>query len=94
METQLYQIKHSGDLFKEFRKIIREELSENQKKDEEPPKEEFPFVKIDVITKSLGISKNTVYQWVRLNLIKKYKINSRTYFDKNEIIDFMKFQNK
>jgi excisionase family DNA binding protein len=90
MNTQFYAVNDPEDLLKEFRKIIKEELSETRKED--TTSEETPYIKIDAVCKILQISKPTVYQWVSKKLIKIYKVSSRTYFNKEEILDFLKSQ--
>ena len=92
MATQFYAVNDPDDLLKAFRKIIKEELSETRKED--TTSEETPYIKIDTVCKILQVSKPTVYQWVKKNIIKIYKVSSRTYFNKEEIIDFLKSQNK
>ncbi len=90
MTNQLYAIKDSDDLLNEFRRIIKEELSEN--KNEKPSEKKSPFIKIEEVCKLLQVSKPTVYHWVSKKFIIKYKFNSRTYFNKEEILDFLKSQ--
>jgi excisionase family DNA binding protein len=90
MTTQLYAIQSSDDLFKEIRKIIKEELT-GTKKDFEGSNDS-PYIKIEEVCKILQVTKPTVYDWVNKEFIKKYKINSRTYFNRDEILDFLKSQ--
>ncbi len=90
MNTPFYAVNDPDDLLKEFRKIIKEELSETRKED--TTSEETPYIKIDAVCKILQISKPTVYQWIRDGIIKIYKVSSRTYFNKEEILDFLKSQ--
>ena len=90
MTTQLYAIQSSDDLFKEIRKIIKEELTGTKK--DSKGSDDSPYIKIEEVCKMLQVSKPTVYEWVSRLYIRKYKINSRTYFNRDEILDFLKSQ--
>jgi len=88
--TQLYAIKDLTDLSKEIRKIVKEEISDN--KNQKISEKKSPFIKIQEVCKLLQVTKPTIYDWVNKDYFKKYKINSRTYFNKEEIFDFLKSQ--
>lgn len=90
MTTQLYAINDSDEFFNKIRKVIKEELSENKK--EKSSEKKSPFIKIDEVCKILQVSKPTVYQWVKKELVKIYKVSSRTYFNKDEILNFLNSQ--
>ncbi|MFP4022992.1 MAG: helix-turn-helix domain-containing protein [Thiohalospira sp.] len=90
MKTQLYAIKDAEELIDKFREIIKEEIRKNTK--DQTDFNETPFIKIDEVCRILQVSKPTVYQWVNKDLIKIYKISSRSYFNKEEILDFLKSQ--
>lgn len=72
------------DLVKEIREMLREELGSTKPN---PPSDLPPrkYIKIDEVARILEVTKTTVYSWVNLGLITKYKINSRTYFNYQEI---------
>jgi len=89
MNTPIYAVKDADGLLKEFRKIIKEELSGNRKED---PDNQTEFIKIDEVCKILQVSKPTVYDWAKRKLLKIYKVRSRTYFNKVEILNFLKSQ--
>jgi len=90
MSTQLYAIKDAEELLDKFREIIKEEISKNPKKPADF--KESPFIKIDEVCRILQVSKPTIYQWVKKDLINIYKVSSRSYFNKEEILDFLKSQ--
>lgn len=74
------------DLVKEFREMLREEMGNvkpNPTSDLPPSK----YIKIDEVARILEVTKPTIYNWVNQGLINKYKINSRTYFQKEEILN-------
>jgi len=90
MTTQLYAIKDAEELLDKFREIIKEEIRKNTK--DPTDFNESPFIKIGEVCRILQVSKPTVYHWVNKDLIKIYKISSRSYFNKEEILDFLKSQ--
>ena len=90
MSTQLYAIKDAEELLDKFREIIKEEITKNAK--EPSDFKESPFIKIDEVCKILQVTKPTIYQWVKKDLINIYKVSSRSYFNKEEILDFLKSQ--
>lgn len=67
MTTQLYAIKDAEELLDKFREIIKEEIRKNTK--DPADIKESPFIKIDEVCQILQVSKPTIYQWVKKDLI-------------------------
>ena len=74
------------DLIEEIREMVKEEMGSAKPNplSDLPPRK---YIKIDEVARILEVTKPTVYNWVNQGLINKYKINSRTYFQKEEILN-------
>lgn len=90
MTNEIYSITDFNEFLLEVRKIVKEEISDN--KNQKISEKKSPFIKIQEVCKLLQVTKPTIYDWVNKDYFKKYKINSRTYFNKEEIFDFLKSQ--
>lgn len=72
----------------EFINLIRNELKTNSFTENTPQinSVETKFLKIQEVCKILHITKPTVYHWAEKGILKPIKIQSRIYFDKDDII--------
>lgn len=48
------------------------------------------FIRTRDLIRILPINKQTVYQWTKHNLIPYYKIGKSVYFDKGEVLEWLK----
>ncbi|MET0636113.1 MAG: helix-turn-helix domain-containing protein [Chitinophagaceae bacterium] len=74
------------DFWSQLRIIVQEELAKNMPNQKQ--KIEFdvpglvykPLYKINEVCLMLGVTRPTIYDWVRIGKLKPYKIRSRVYF--------------
>lgn len=70
---------------------IRNELQKNAK-DKDTSSEEL--IKITDAVKLLGVSKVTIYKWREKGILPFYRISSRIYFKKSELMEVLNSSNK
>lgn len=87
------KFKDEESFFLKVRKIVKEELS-NSKGQIQEAKSSIPYIKADEVMQLLQISRPTINDWVDKGYFKKYKVNSRTFFNRNEILEFLSKQGK
>ena len=95
MDNFLFAVKDPEFLFATLRRIIREELAKNQPTSI-PTSEDstMPFIKMAEVMELLQVTKPTIYDWVNKGYFKMYRLGSRTYFHRDEIIEFIKKSNQ
>jgi hypothetical protein len=94
MSNYLLLVQDEENFFLHIRRIVKEELTEIKlsKKKENPS--DIPYIKSPETCRILDVSRPTVNVWVKLGFFKKYKINSRTYYNRDEILEFLSKQGK
>ena len=93
MQNYLLQLDDEENFFNRFRKIIKEELSNNLP-DNGDVDSQSTYIKVKEVCDLLGVTIPTIDSWCRSGYIKKYKIKSRTFFCKTEILEFLSKQGK
>ncbi|MDD2197749.1 MAG: helix-turn-helix domain-containing protein [Bacteroidales bacterium] len=93
MTNYLLQVKDEETFFQKVRKIVKEELT-NSKGQPQEHKASIPYIKVDEVIRILHVSRPTINDWVSKGYFKKYKVNSRTYYNRDEILDFLSEQSK
>ena len=91
MTTYLLEVKNEDAFFQKVRKILQEEIS-NSKFSTSENKKSNPFIKVDEVMEMLHVSRPTINDWVEKGYLKKYKVNSRTFFNRDEILEFLSKQ--
>ena len=82
------------------RLIIREELLVKEKTDspklvyETPGLLYKPVYKIAEVCELFQVTRQTVYDWVRIGKLKRYKVRSRVFFLKDEIWQLFREEDK
>ncbi|MEM7373897.1 MAG: helix-turn-helix domain-containing protein [Bacteroidota bacterium] len=69
----------------EFRSLLKEAIREEIKQILDLQQYE-PLIKTQEAMKLLGVSKVTLLNWRNSGLIPSYKVNSRVYFKKSELL--------
>jgi excisionase family DNA binding protein len=75
-----------AEYWEQMRKIIREEIKDmeaskaNEVTFETPGMTYKPLYKIKEVCALLGVTRPTIYDWVKHGKLKPYKIRSRVYF--------------
>jgi len=93
MTNYLLQIQDEESFFLKVRKILKEELTQSKEIPHEA-KPSIPFIKVDQVMQMLQVSRPTINDWVEKGFFKKYKINSRTFYNRDEILEFLSNQGK
>lgn len=93
MTNYLLQVQDEESFFLKVRKIVKEELT-NSKGHTQEYRSSIPYVKADEVMQLLQVSRPTINDWVDKGYFKKYKVNSRTFFNRDEIIEFLSKQCK
>ncbi len=93
MTNYLLQVKDEESFFLKVRKIVKEELT-NSKGQTQEYKSSIPYIKADEVMQLLQVSRPTIDDWVDKGFFKKYKVNSRTFYNRDEIIEFLSKQGK
>jgi len=93
MTNYLLQVQDEESFFLKVRKIVKEELS-SSKGQKQDNKSSISYIKADEVMQLLQISRPTVNDWVDKGFFKKYKVNSRTFYNRDEIIEFLSKQGK
>ncbi|MDY0393015.1 MAG: helix-turn-helix domain-containing protein [Candidatus Bipolaricaulis sp.] len=92
MTNYLLQVKDEESFFQKVRKIVKEELSYS-KNPQTDSKSQIPYIKVEEVMRILNVSRPTVNEWARQGYFKKYKINSRVFYNRDEIMNFISKQN-
>ena len=86
-----------NDFLKQIRATIEEVVSEKlNQANLQPPNNHLPekaFLKINDVCAIFQVSKPTIYDWMKQDKIKSFKIKSRRYFLRTEIEAMMKDNN-
>lgn len=93
MTNYLLQVQDEESFFLKVRKIVKEELTNSQGQNQES-KASIPYIKVEEVMQILQVSRPTINDWVSKSYFKKYKVNSRTFFNRDEIIEFLSKQGK
>lgn len=94
MQTQIFYSETPEIFFDKLQllltKVVKNELANNT------PKEQTnePFIKIEEACKLLKVTKPTIHKHVRLGYYKKHYVGRKILFEKNEILDFIKSEDK
>ena len=91
MTNYLLQVQDEESFFLKVRKIVKEELT-NSKGNTQEIRSSIPYIKADEVMQLLQVSRPTINDWVEKGFFKKYKVNSRTFFNRDEIIEFLSKQ--
>jgi len=73
------------DLYENIRKIIQEELGKM-----EPPQEKGELISSEEACKLLGVSKPTLHSWKVRGDIPFYRMGSKVFFKRHEIMSSLK----
>lgn len=86
------QILLNGISTDDLKNIVCESISQELQKfkQQEPEKQDDQLIKIDDVSKMLGVSKVTVFAWKKAGKIPFYRISNKIYFKKNEVIESLK----
>ena len=74
------------DFWIQLRIVVQEELARSGSSRKQPVEFEVPgltykpLYKINEVCQILGVTRPTIYDWVRIGKLKPYKIRSRVYF--------------
>lgn len=93
MEDYLLQVKNEESLLLKVRTLIREELS-NAKGEPQKTEPSIPFIKVDEVIRILQVTRPTINDWASKGYFKKYKVSTRTYYNRDEILDFLANQSE
>lgn len=93
MTNYLLQVQDEETFFLKVRKIVKEELT-NSKGQLQENKTSIPYIKVEEVMRMLQVSRPTINDWVEKQYFKKYKVNSRTFYNRDEIIEFLSKQGK
>lgn len=93
MANYLLQVQDEETFFLKVRKIVKEELT-NSKVVPFEKETEIPYIKVSEVIRILKVTRPTINDWVDKGYFKKYKVNSRTFFNRNEILEFLSKQGK
>lgn len=93
MTNYLLQVQDEESFFLKVRKIVKEELTSSKGLIQEK-KSSIPYIKADEVMQLLQVSRPTLNAWVQKQYFKKYKVNSRTFYNRDEIIEFLSRQGK
>ncbi|MHC1705193.1 MAG: helix-turn-helix domain-containing protein [Tenuifilaceae bacterium] len=93
MTNYLLQVQDEETFFLKVRKIVKEELT-NSKGQTQENRSSIPYIKADEVMQLLQVSRPTIDDWVDKGFFKKYKVNSRTFYNRDEIIEFLSKQGK
>lgn len=86
MERYIYTSLTAEELVKTIKDGIKDALSEKHTNSSNENQEE-DLISIDDVQKIFRVSKVTIHKWKKQGLIPFYKVNSRLYFKKTEILD-------
>jgi len=93
MTNYLLQIQDEESFFLKVRTIVKEELIHSKQLPQEI-KPSIPYIKVKEVMRILEATRPTIDDWVKKGFFKKYKVNSRTFFNRDEILDFLSKQGK
>ena len=93
MANYLLQINDEESFFQRVRKIVKEELNFTKRQLQEK-KSTIPYIKATEVMELLQVSRPTINDWVSKGFFTKNKIRSRTFFNRDEIIEFLSKQGK
>lgn len=93
MTNYLLQVQDEESFFLKVRKIVKEELT-SSKGQILDIKSSIPYIKATEVMQLLQVSRPTINDWVEKGYFKKYKVNSRTFYNRDEIIEFLSRQGK
>jgi predicted DNA-binding transcriptional regulator AlpA len=94
MSSYLLQIQDEENFFLKIRKIVKDELNHGAGNRQDPKKQDSPFIKVEEVMLLLKVSRPTINEWVDKGYFKKYKVNSRTFYNRDEILEFLSKQGK
>jgi predicted DNA-binding transcriptional regulator AlpA len=92
MANYLIEVKDEETFFQKVRKIVKEELNGSIPSRAEI-KSQIPYIKVEEVMRLLNVSRPTVNEWARQGFFKKFKVNSRVFYDRDEIMNFISKQN-
>ena len=85
-----------GEFWKQIRSTIEEVVKENMNQPfQPPPTDHLPekaLLKLSDVCAIFQVSKPTLYDWLRQNKLKSFKIKSRRYFLRTDIEAMIKKQ--
>lgn len=93
MTNYLLQVQDEETFFLKVRKIVKEELTSLKGQPQEH-RTSIPYIKVDDVMDMLQVSRPTINDWVAKGYFKKYKVNSRTFYNRDEILEFLSNQGK
>ena len=87
MQTQTILFPEPSENFlKSIRQIVQEEI---QKLPKPQATNGTEFIKIIEVCEILKVSRPTIYDWEKRGFFHSYKINSRTFYNRQEILDYL-----
>lgn len=93
MANYLLQVQDEETFFQKVRKIVKEELT-NSKTTPLNKENEIPYIKVEEVIRILKVTRPTINDWVEKGYFKKYKVNSRTFYNRDEILEFLSRQSR
>ncbi len=94
MPNYLLQVQDEESFFLHIRKIVKEELSGNPSSKKKETSFNIPYIKVSEACNILQVSRPTINSWTEKGFFKKYKVNSRTFYNRDEILEFLSRQGK
>jgi predicted DNA-binding transcriptional regulator AlpA len=94
MSSYLLQVQDEESFFIRIRKIVKEELNGNTISKNKENTSSIPYIKISEVCRILQVSRPTINDWTDKGYFKKYKVNSRTFYNRDEILEFLSKQGK
>jgi hypothetical protein len=89
------QIQDEESFFLRIRKIIKDELIGNSIGTNTENNFSIPYIKVSEACRILQVSRPTINDWAdKKGYFKKYKVNSRTFYNRDEILEFLSKQGK
>lgn len=94
-EVKLVQL-NQEKLLESIAEIINQKIKESLSNFEsrEDNTDQFGFLTRKETAKMLHVSYNTIHDWVKMGILKQYKISNRTYFKREEIIETLNSSQK
>lgn len=95
-EVKLVQL-NQEKLLESIAEIINQKIEEslsNFQKQENESSDQFGFLTRKETAEMLQVSYNTIHDWVRMGILKQYKIGNRTFFKREEIIESLNSSQK
>lgn len=94
MTNYLLQVQNEESFFLQIRRIVKEELKGTTLNKNSEKSSNIPYIKVSEVCRILHISRPTVADWTERGYFKKYKVNSRTFYNRDEILEYLSQQGK